>query len=73
MADRNNFFRKLSTHPALIWKGGVAVIFIPTAVAMFFMYGLHDFSMGAFAGLLFLYGLYRFYTFYQELKRPDDE
>jgi len=77
MNSFNKFFRKLYSTPSLLWKAGAAVIFFFFSLAIYFMpnltLGFTDGSRLMFAALLFVYSLFRFYTFYAEYKSHGDE
>jgi len=77
MDDLNRFFKILFSSPAMLWKAGVGVIFFGLGLGVIFMPGL---SLGlvpssryAFAGLMLLYSLFRFYGVYAEYKSYRDE
>jgi hypothetical protein len=75
--ETNRFFKKLYSSPSLLWKGGAGVLFIAlgfTIVAFpAFIDGLDVKTRYLFAGLLILYGLFRWGTFYAEYKSKRDE
>lgn len=76
MDSLNNFFRKLYTNPALLWRGGAGLVFFCLGFAMFFMpnlTGLDTTPRAAFSGLLVLYGAFRLGGFYTSYKNLDNE
>jgi hypothetical protein len=77
MDNINNFFRKLYSNPALVWKAVAGLLFVGLSLAMFFaptfINGLDKGTRIGFAFLLLIYGLFRLSTFYIEYNRKSDE
>ena len=77
MNPLNKFFKKFYSTPSLLWKIGAALIFFFFSLSIAFLpnltIGFTDSSRLMFAGLLFVYSLFRFYTFYAEYKSYEDE
>ncbi len=71
----NDFFKKVYTHPAIMWKGCFAVLFIALGPAILILPSLTGGDMtirAGFGGMITVYGLYRFWTFYMDVKGLDD-
>ncbi len=77
MDEINKFFRKVYSSPAIMWKGAAALIFISFGIAVFAIpsltAGITTTMRTGFAGMLTVYGLFRFWTFYMDIKGMDDE
>ena len=75
MKPANNFFKKVLTSPAIMWKGCAAVVFICIGIAILAVPSLTggDTTIRTgFGGMLTVYGLYRSWTFYMDVKGLDD-
>ena len=71
----NKFFRKVYTSPAIMWKGCAALVFITIGIAILVIPSLTggDATIRTgFGGMLSVYGLFRLWTFYMDVKRLDD-
>ena len=76
MDSFNNFFKKIYSNPALLWRGGAGLLFLSLGFAMLFMpnlIGLDTSPRIAFAVLLVLYGAFRLGGFYTSYKNIDNE
>jgi len=75
MNKRNDFFRKLNTSPVLLWNALAAIIFIGLGLAIVIVPSLTGSDMRlriGLGGILTVYGLFRFWTFYNGVKDRDD-
>ena len=75
MNKSNQFFKKIYSSPSLLWKACAGVLFLGLAIVILFVHSLTG-NIGnstrySFAGLLIVYALFRFGTFYVEFKRED--
>ena len=71
----NRFFRKVYSSPAIMWKGCAAVLFITIGIAILALPNLTGGDLTirkGFGGMLTVYGLYRLWTFYLDVKEIDD-
>ena len=71
MEKRNNFFRKVTSSPIILWNASAALIFVTLGAAILIKPSLMgtDRSLGmGFGGILTIYGVFRFWTFYQGIK-----
>lgn len=76
MDELNKFFKKVYTNPAAMWKGCAALIFVTIGLAVIIIPSLMGGSLGlrlGFGGLTTVYGLFRFWTFYIDIKGMDNE
>ena len=77
MNRHDNFFKRLSGSPELLWRAFAGLLFFLLAVAILFdpslTKGMEKNMRYGFAALLILYSLFRFGTFYMEYKRYKDE
>ena len=75
MNKLNEFFRKVYSSPAIMWVGSVALIFSVIGVAILLVPSVTGgdstirFGLG---GMLTVYGLFRFWTFYRAVNTRDD-
>jgi hypothetical protein len=73
----NAFFLKLYASPVLIWKLSASIIFLVFGAAIFLVpaisQGLGNGTKTGFGLLLLGYGVFRFFTFYLDYKKPQDE
>ena len=69
----NKFFQRLFSSTSLLWKASFALLFVCTGIGILVAFGFKDKLMAAFAGVLVLYGISRFFAFYTEYKSDDDE
>lgn len=73
----NEFFKRLYSNPALMWKAGAALVFISMAAMIFFvpaiMGGVAKSTRTLSAALIGAYGLFRLFTFFIEYKQVKDE
>jgi hypothetical protein len=75
MSNLNDFFRKMYSSPSLLWGGMAAVIFIVLGLAIMIMPSLTGFeprTQFGLGGILIVYGLYRFWSFYSGIKDRDN-
>ena len=71
----NDFFKKVYSHPSTLWKGCFALLFISIGIAILILPSLTGGDMTirtGFGGMITVYGLYRFWTFYMDVKGLDD-
>ena len=71
----NKFFRKVYSSPAILWKGFATLIFITIGLAILIVPSLtggDNTIRTGFGGMITVYGLYRFWTFYMDVKNLDD-
>lgn len=76
MDELNKFFRKVYSSPAAMWKGIAALIFITTGTALVIIPSLTGWDFKprlGFGGMMIIYGLFRLWTFYIDIKGQDDE
>ncbi len=77
MDNLNQFFKKLYATPSLLWKAGAGFIFFCFSIGILVVpslsLGFTESSRYLFAGLMFLYSLFRFYSCYAEYKTYEDE
>lgn len=77
MNRSNQFFKRLYSRPSLLWKACAGIMFFALALVILFIPSitgnLDDNTRYAFAGVLIVYALFRFGTFYAEFKRDSDE
>jgi len=75
MDKLNKFFRKVYSSPAIMWKGCAALIFVTIGLAILAVPSLTGGPLSlrlSFGGLITVYGLFRFWTFYMDIKGLDD-
>lgn len=77
MSSLNEFFRRLYSNPALIWKAGAGLVFLSIALAVYFipsLLGNVDEGKRTLAAVFIgAYGLFRIVTFYVEYKQVQNE
>ena len=71
----NKFFRKVYSSPLIMWNGTAALIFIFIGLTVMLvpsvMGGDATIRYG-FGGMLTVYGVFRFWTFYKAVNARDD-
>jgi hypothetical protein len=77
MDNSNKFFKTLYSSPSLLWKAGAGLIFFFLSIALVvnpsLTGGLTDNTRWMLGGVMMLYALFRFYSFYAEYKSYGDE
>lgn len=72
MDNRPNIFSKLLSSPLMLLKAVASLVFITVAIYIFVQFGVKDLSLFGFGCVIFVYGIWRFYTFYADFKRLEE-
>jgi hypothetical protein len=72
----NNLLSKILTTPTLLWKAIASLVFVGLGISFLVLpniiVGLESGVRNTFSALLTMYGLFRLYTLYAEIKRRED-